>query len=83
MNQANDQCINAYMYLMLDGPINLPVNCIATILLLYMSHFLHLIYAILNASVILVRCKMRLERNETRGGNLLLGGSVYNNLLLQ
>ena len=31
MNQANDQCINAHMYLMLDSPINLPVNCIATI----------------------------------------------------
>jgi len=53
--------------------------------------FLRVIYAILNASVILERNEMRLARNEkrlernetrlarneTRGGNLLLSGTVY------
>ena len=48
-----------------------------------MIDFLCLRYAILNASVILERNEKRLERNktllarnETRGGNLLLGGTV-------
>ena len=31
MDRANDQCVNAYMYLLLLGPIDLPVNCRATI----------------------------------------------------
>ena len=46
--------------------------------LLHMSVFLCVIYAILNASVILKRNKKRLKRNETRGGtgNLLLSGTV-------
>ena len=57
----------------------------------HITGFLHVIYAILNASVILERnekCfernETRLERNETclarnktRGGNLLLGGTVH------
>ena len=48
-----------------------------------MSHFLHIIYAILNASVILERNEKRLKRNETclarnemRGGNLPLSDTV-------
>ena len=58
---------------------------------LHMSSFLRVIYAILNASVILernetrlarnekrlARNEARLARNETRGGNLLLSGTVY------
>ena len=47
------------------------------------SKLLHVIYAILNASLILERNKTHLERNatrfarnETRGGNLLLSGTV-------
>ena len=57
---------------------------------LHITGFLRVIYAILNASVILERSEKRLERNkkclernetrlarnETRGGNLLLGGTV-------
>ena len=57
---------------------------------LHMSGFLRVIYAILNASVILernetrlarnekrlARNEARLARNETRGGNLLLSGTV-------
>ena len=57
---------------------------------LHITDFLRVIYAILNASVILERnekClernekrlernETRLTRNETRGGNLLLGGTV-------
>ena len=31
MNWVNDQCSNAYMHLLLLGPIDLPVNCRATI----------------------------------------------------
>ena len=53
--------------------------------LLHMSVFLRVIYAILNASVILernethlVRNEKRLARNETRGGNLPLSGTVDN-----
>ena len=56
----------------------------------YMSGFLHIIYAIPNASIILKRNEMCLEKNEkrpernetclardeTRGGNLLLSSSV-------
>ena len=54
---------------------------------LHMSGFLRVIYAILNASVILERNETRLARNEkclarneTRGGNLHvpLSGTVYN-----
>ena len=48
------------------------------------TFFLRVIYAILNASVILERNKMRLARsekrltrNETRGGNLPLSGTVW------
>ena len=51
---------------------------------LHITGFLCIIYAILNASVILERNEKRLERNETRlarnetrGGNLLLGGTVH------
>ena len=58
---------------------------------LHMSGFLRVIYAILNASVILernethlarnekrlARNEARLARNETRGGNLLLSGTVF------
>ena len=58
---------------------------------LQMSGFLRLIYAILNASVILERNEMHLERNEKhlernkaclarnkmRGGNLPLSGTVF------
>ena len=51
---------------------------------LHMSGFLSVIYAILNASVILernetrlARNETRLARNETRGGNLPLSGTVY------
>ena len=43
---------------------------------LHMSGFLRVIYAILNASVILERNETRLARNETRGGNLPLSGTV-------
>ena len=50
---------------------------------LHMSGFLRVIYAILNASVILernetrlARNETRLARNETRGGNLPLSGTV-------
>ena len=81
------------MYIPLLGPIDLPLNCRATIL----THnwFLTHNICILNASVILERnekClernekrlernETRLARNETRGGNLLLGGTVqYNHL---
>ena len=58
---------------------------------LHITGFLRVIYAILNGSVILKRnekclkrnekrlerSEPRLARNETRGGNLLLGGTVY------
>ena len=50
----------------------------------HMSGFLRVIYAILNASVILernetqlARNEKRLARNETRGGNLPLSGTVF------
>ena len=52
------------------GPIDLTLNR------LHVTGFLHVIYAILNASVILDRNETRLMRNETRGGNLLLSGTV-------
>ena len=55
--------INAYMYIPLLGPIDLPLNCRATILT-HKTGFLRVIYAILNASVILERNKKCLERNE-------------------
>ena len=58
---------------MLDGPIDLPTN-----VSLHMSGFFCVIYAILNASVILKKNKMRLVRNEMRGGNLPLSGTVMN-----
>ena len=76
---------------MLDGSIDLPTNCwVAKVTRTAVTGFLHLIYTILNASVILGRNKMllarnekrlernetRLERNKTRGGNLLLSGTV-------
>ena len=38
---------------------------------------LRVIYAIPNASVILARNETRLAKNETRGGNLLLSGTVH------
>ena len=41
-----------------------------------MSGVLPIMYAILNASVILERNKTCLVRNKTRGGNLLLSGTV-------
>ena len=74
------------MYLLLLGPIDLPVNCRATIVThnRFLAHNIHVQYAILNASVILERNEKRLERNKTclarnktRGGNLLLGGTVH------
>ena len=63
---------------------------------LHMSGFLRVIYAILNASVILernetrlarnekrlARNETRLARNETRGGNLPLSGTVPSGLVL-
>ena len=78
------------MYLLLLGPIDLPVNCRATLVTHTVTAFLFVTYAILNASVILERNEKRLERNEkclernetrlarneTRGGNLLLSGTV-------
>ena len=53
------------MYLLLLGPIDLPVNCRATIVTHTETSFLHVIYAKLNASVILERNEKRLERNKT------------------
>ena len=38
-------------------------------------------YAIPNASVILARNETRLARNETRGGNLLLSGTVFQSII--
>ena len=65
---------------MLDNPVNLPTNCRAAIVK-HMSSFLHVIYTILNTSVDLERNevsqeKNHLERNEARGGNLLLSSTV-------
>ena len=74
-----EQTIDAYF-----GPIDLTSNR------LHVTGFLRVIYAILNASVILERNEMRLARNEkclernetrlarneTRGGNLILSGTV-------
>ena len=51
------------MYLLLLVPIDLLVNCRATILL-HITGFLCVTYAILNASVILERNKKCLERNK-------------------
>ena len=76
MNRATNQCINAYMYLLLLGPIDLPVNCRAKLITHTVTGFLRVAYAILNASVILERRESRLTRNEMRGGNLLLSGTV-------
>ena len=39
--------------------------------------FLQLIYSILNASLIFKRDKTHLTRNEMRGGNLYLSGTVH------
>ena len=47
-----------------------------------MSGFLHVIYAILNTSVILERNETCLTRNEMRGGNLPLSGTVCLNDIL-
>ena len=70
------------MYLLVLGPIDLPVNCRATLISHTVTGFLSITYAIQNASVILERKKKRLERNKTRlarnktrGGNLLLSGT--------
>ena len=75
---------------MLHGPIDLTTNCSSAIITL--TGFLHIIYAILNASVSdsrekfkmhLMRNKKQLKsnksclaRNETRDGNFLLSGTV-------
>ena len=66
-----------YMHLMLANPIDLPMNCGATIIT--HVHFFtgNNLYAILNASVILKKNEKCLERNETRGGSLLLSGTVF------
>ena len=72
MNRANDQCIHVSSVTRSHRfAIELQSNN------LYTTGFLRVIYAILNASVILERNEKCLERNETRGGNLLLGGTVY------
>ena len=81
---SDDQCINAYMYLLLLGPIDLPVNCRATSI----TH-----NQFLTGNTCHTKCfsdsrkkwetspgnETRLARNETRGGNLVLGGNVDQN----
>ena len=85
MNRANDRCISW----------TVPSICQQTAeqQSLHIFGFFHVIYTILNASVILKRnetrlarnekClernETRLARNETRGGNLLLSGTVGKN----
>ena len=55
-----------------------------SVLIFLLGYFCPVLYAVLNASVILERNEKRLERNEiclarneTRGGNLLLSGTVH------
>ena len=43
--------------------------------------FLHVIYSKLAGSVILARNETRLVSNEMRGGNFLLGGTVFKKTL--
>ena len=65
MNRANDQYIfYVERFHRFDNELQSNSE------LLHVTGFLRIIYPILNASVIL-------QRNETRGGNLLLSGTVY------
>ena len=88
MNWANDQC--NHISSVTRSPMSSICQWTAEQQSLHITGFLRVIYAILNASVILERnekclernekrlerSKTRLARNETRDGNLLLGGTV-------
>ena len=63
-----------YAYLILDVP---SIWRTAEQQSLPITGFLRVIYAIPNASVNLERNETRLARNETRGGNLPLSGTVF------